>query len=82
MECVRRSIARNRLSCDQILDSGRPLNSAERARILRGEYDWFSFRRAMLLSDAVGVDDMDFFRAALGHADFLEATPAPALEPA
>lgn len=63
MEAIRRQIYDRKLSCKQILHKGRPILSAERARILRGEYENFSMRRAFLIADSVGIDDITLMRA-------------------
>lgn len=60
---VRKSICSKRLDASQILLSGRPINTAVRARILRDEHDEFSLKRAIQLADATGVDNVTLFRA-------------------
>lgn len=56
LDAVRRRIASRRIACHQIIVSGRPMATAVRARIMRGEYDFISLRKAYLIADAVGVD--------------------------
>lgn len=57
LDAVRRGrIASRRIACHQIIVSGRPMATAVRARIMRGEYDFISLRKAYLIADAVGVD--------------------------
>lgn len=63
MDEVRKSICKRRMQAPQILLSGRPLNTNVRARILRGEHDEFSLKRAIQLADATGVDNVTLFRA-------------------
>lgn len=56
MGAVRRRIASNRMPCSEIVVSNRPMLTAVRARILRGEWDDISLTRAILIADAVGLD--------------------------
>lgn len=62
MNGVRKAIWDKRLQCHQIRISDRPIVAAVRARILRGEYESFSLKRAFLLADATGVDNMTVVR--------------------
>ncbi|WP_189424518.1 hypothetical protein [Devosia pacifica] len=55
MSAVRSKIARDRLRCDQVIISGRPMLTKYRERILRGEFENISLRRSILIADAVGV---------------------------
>jgi hypothetical protein len=55
MTGIRQRIARDRIPSERILVSKRPMSSQIRARILRGEFEVFSLRRAILIADAVGV---------------------------
>jgi hypothetical protein len=56
MVAVRKRIASGRIQCGEIIVSNRPMLTAVRARILRGEWDDISLTRAILIADAVGVD--------------------------
>ncbi|MBE7732185.1 hypothetical protein [Devosia faecipullorum] len=75
MTAVRKKIYAERIPCSEIIVSGRPMLTAVRARILRGEIDDISLSRALLIADAVGVDLRD---------DLVPrpAPPAPKPEPA
>jgi hypothetical protein len=59
MSAVRPRIAERRIPRTEIVlpsgEQGRPLSTAERARILPGEFDEFYLRRSYQLADAVGV---------------------------
>lgn len=59
MAAVRKKIYSERIPCSAIVVSGRPMLTAVRARILRGEIDDISLSRALLIADAVGVDLAD-----------------------
>ncbi len=52
---VRSKIFKDRIPSSSISLSGRPMNSRYRERILRGEFEQISLRRAYLIADAVGV---------------------------
>jgi hypothetical protein len=67
MIAVRKKIASDRIPCSAIIVSGRPMLTAVRARIMRGEIDDISLSRAFLIADAVGLD----------LADDLVPRPAP-----
>ena len=56
MAAVRKKIYSERIPCSAIIVSNRPMLTAVRARILRGEIDDISLSRALLIADAVGVD--------------------------
>lgn len=59
MSAVRKKIYAERIPCSAIVVSGRPMLTAVRARILRGDIDDISLSRALLIADAVGVDLAD-----------------------
>ncbi len=56
LDACRQRIAAKRIPCQQIVVSGRPMSTAVRAIILRGEWDGISLRKSYLIADAVGVD--------------------------
>lgn len=53
---MKRKILAERLTATQIMATYPEMRVAIRARILRDEWDEFSFTRAVLLADAVGVE--------------------------
>lgn len=73
MKAVAKKIWSERIPCAEIIISGRPMLTAVRARILRGEHDEISLPRAILIADAVGLDLADDIVTA--------AAPAPAVTP-
>lgn len=68
MNAVRKKIWSEQIPCSAIIVSGRPMLTAVRARILRGEIDDISLSRALLIADAIGLD----------LSDNIVAQPAPA----
>ena len=74
MKAVAKKIWGERIACSEIIISGRPMLTAVRARILRGEHDEISLPRAILIADAVGLDLADDIVTAA-------AAPAPAVTP-
>jgi hypothetical protein len=56
MAAVRKKIWDEQIPCSSIIVSRRPMLTAVRARILRGDIDDISFTRACLIADAVGLD--------------------------
>lgn len=81
LDAVRKTILRRNLKASDIYWSanGRKMSTADRARILRGEYERFSLRKSFLIADAVGVDNLSLFRAIMPHvAPGCETTQAKA----
>lgn len=75
MSAVRKKVYSERIPCSEIIVSGRPMLTAVRARILRGEIDDISLSRALLIADAVGLDLNEDLVAK-------PTPPAPKTEPA
>lgn len=59
MTAVRKKIWSEQIPCSAIIVSGRPMLTAVRARILRGEIYDISLSRALLIADAIGLDLSD-----------------------